>query len=114
MHNVLGNPLSMDQYIQYGCFGVIAFLCFWMVKWGIPGALKTHKETVTKLVDEFRADSQECRKERMELAAEHAKERAMDREARHDQANKFQECVAELAGMFNASQTESKQNSNRG
>ena len=94
--------------IQYGSFGLLAALVFWTVRWGIPkvldvhektvtGIASNHEKTVTKLVDSFKAETEQCRGERIELAKSHQQERAKDQQIREESIHLIQSVADALA-----------------
>lgn len=73
---------SPDTFLQYGSFGLLAVLVWWILKVGIPSVLRTHQESIDKLVTTFAKESEECRAERLALAAAHSVEREKDQAER--------------------------------
>lgn len=80
--------------LQYGSFGVVVFLVVWFLHKGFPSALATHREVCEGMLKAFQADTEACRKERLELAQKTADEREKDRKVRHDLVDKMQEVIA--------------------
>lgn len=100
-----------NVFIQYGCFGLLAALVVWAVWRGIPAMLdrhekvvtaiaaehktttanmaKDHKEAVKALTTEFAEESRQCREERIELSKTVSADRELDRNARHELAEKL-------------------------
>lgn len=109
---------SVDQFIQYGCLGLIALLFVWTLWKGIPQilnghntalaaqqanfkimlemAMDNHKQVVAQLINKFEVEAAECRKERQEMAKQAAVDRDTDREIRHKLGNQFTEVISKI------------------
>lgn len=100
-----------NVFIQYGCFGLLAALVVWAVWKGIPSMLdrhekvvtaiaaehkaaaakmtEDHKEVIQTLTKEFADESRQCREERIEMSKTVSADRELDRNARHELAEKL-------------------------
>ena len=92
---------QVDQFLQYGSFGVIVLLIIWFIWKGWPMLIDkfetvmnkqaaSNTAAITYIIDAFKQESAECREERMDIARSAADEREKDRNSRHELANKFQ------------------------
>ena len=85
---LFANDVTIDPFLQYGSFGLLAILVFWCLWKGIPAFLEIHRGVVTDiatkheksmstiaeshrlaidvLVKGFEREADECRKERKE------------------------------------------------
>ncbi len=113
MNLLFASPeVPIDQFMQYGAFGIVVFLVFWYVWIGHPKMMdkfenslklvtESSKVAITNLADKnkevmdnalqtFKEAEDECREERREVAASAASERDKDRELRHNLANQLQ------------------------
>ena len=99
-------PLPIDAWIQYGAFGLLAFLVVWVVWKVFPGFQETHKaalarmgeenkaatialtttfrETIREISITFKEEQKQCHDERIAVAQTAAVERDKDRRARQD------------------------------
>lgn len=98
-------PTTPDSFLQFGSFGLLAVLVWWTLRAGIPAVLKTHQDSIDKLVKTFTKESDECRGERLNLAASHAVEREKDQAERakdRDQREKDRLAQAAMLSDFRA------------
>lgn len=96
-----------DKWIQYGSFGILAFIMLYGMVYGLPNLLRTHKETVEELVTAHKeavdkvvasaeVEAKACRADRLAAEKAAAEEREKDREARHELANQFQDTINKI------------------
>lgn len=99
--------LSLNAFLQYGSFGLVAFLVFWAITRFFPHALQMHREVIeniaeqnkaaiTALVESFEKETSQCRQERLEAVKLWGEEREKDRASRHDAMNVLQTVIARL------------------
>jgi hypothetical protein len=107
-----------NLWIQYGSFGLLALLVVWALLKGIPALMDkhekvvtfiaaehkeamrsvtaTHKEAMSAAMAEFADESRLCREERIEMAKVISADRAADREARHELAEKLNQIALNM------------------
>lgn len=107
--------VSLDLFLQYGAFGLIAFLVFWFIaifapkftatikEWqerqavehraGVEKLATEHGAAITRLIMAFEKEAEQCREERLAVAEVAAEEREKDRLARHELANAVQKAL---------------------
>jgi F0F1-type ATP synthase membrane subunit b/b' len=70
-----GSISPTSAFLQYGSFGLLALFFVWFMWKGAPmlldrferiiaGIIENAKATITKLVDDFKTEAEECREER--------------------------------------------------
>lgn len=66
---------AIDPFLQYGSFGLLAFIVFWAIWKFFPAALEKHERIITKVAEDSKAafegvseaftiEAKECREER--------------------------------------------------
>lgn len=90
------NPVQ-PEWIQYGSFGLIAFLVIvglpgglWWLRNAILTAFEYHKSIVADLTKTFKEESEFCREEREKQACRADLNSEKDRSSRHELANSLQ------------------------
>jgi hypothetical protein len=104
-----GQPMpSVDSWIQYGCFGLVAFIIFMAVWHGIPKMLSIHKETISELttshkaviselVKTFNDETEMCRRERRESQQFFTDELEKNRKSKSEMAERFQQTIEKIS-----------------
>lgn len=98
---------SIDPFLQYGSFGLLAFIVFWAIWKFLPAMTEKHFQTIDRLatehsasikamLEEFKEESRDCREERIKDREMAAQERIRDQQARHEALNKVAASNAEL------------------
>lgn len=101
------STVSLKEWIELGCFGVLAFIVVYERWYVFPKAFDAHERMATTLIDGFRQslialvdsakeEATASRLERHQSAEIHKAERNADRLSRHEQAQILQQIVGEI------------------
>lgn len=112
---ILLSEVSIDPFLQYGSFGLLAFIVFWAIWKFLPNATDRHFAAIDRLATEhstvmkamlatFEQESNECRNERMKDREAAVAERLRDQQARHEMMNRVTASQAEVTLMVRESQ----------
>src|ERR1044072_8737111 len=57
--------LTIDSWVQYGCFGLLACIVAWALLKGVPNMLDSFRAALKDVTDVFREEQKNCREERL-------------------------------------------------
>jgi hypothetical protein len=95
--------VQQPEWVQYGSFGLIAFLVIiglpaavWVAVGFIKGITASFEKAIDRVCCTFKEESAECREERKHVQESATEEREKDRVARHELRNAVQALAASL------------------